>query len=255
MGSLETAVEGGSVSLPAQTNWYQRLYLRIESLSRTRYAYAALLAVSVVDGSVFPIPPFALLVPMVLAQPKRWWSMSLAGTVASLGGGLVGYYLGALIHSGIAPPWVVTAILAVLLGALLLAPVSALTNRAGRALRTTATRAAVASVCYAGTGVVVLVAAQVLQHKLLAIDLSAPVNRLGIHSTVGQLLGDNFWVLSLLCSILPTPFKVVAIGSGMVGVPLGKFMLAAVIGRTVRFFGVGGFMALFGPRARRWLRV
>jgi len=41
----------------------------------------------------------------------------------------------------------------------------------------------------------------------------------------------------------------------MVSVPLPRFMLAAVIGRTVRFLLVGGAMALAGPRARKWLRV
>lgn len=236
-------------------SWYQRLYLWIEALSNTRYATVALLAVSVVDGSVFPIPPFALLIPMVLAQPKRWWRLSLAGTVASLGGGLIGYYLGVLLHSGIAPPWVVTSILAFLLGALAVGPVTGVVGLIGRTLNQRSLRALLAVAAYAVSAVAVVVVAQLLQHKLTTIDLSAPVNRLGIHSTVGQLLGDNFWVLSLLCSILPTPFKVVAIGSGMVAVPLGKFMLAAVIGRTVRFFAVGGFMAFFGPKARRWLRM
>jgi membrane protein YqaA with SNARE-associated domain len=72
---------------------------------------------------------------------------------------------------------------------------------------------------------------------------------------VGELLGQNFWVLSLLCSVLPTPFKVVAIGSGMVSVPLDRFLLAAIIGRTIRFFAVGGVMRFVGPTARRWMRV
>jgi len=174
-------------------SWYRRLYLRVEALSSTRYALAAMLLVSVVDGSVFPIPPFALLVPMVLAQPRRWWWLSLLGTVASLGGGLIGYGLGALFHEQVV--------------------------------------------------------------NWLHVDLNARVHRFGVDSSVGELLGRNFWVLALLCSILPTPFKVVAIGSGLVSVPLARFMLAAVIGRTVRFFVVGGVMAYVGPTARKWLRV
>jgi len=180
-------------ALETRAPWFRRLYLYVEALSSSRYALLALLVISVIDGSVFPIPPFALMVPMVLAQPKRWWSLAVMGTVASLFGGLIGYELGRLIHAGAA--------------------------------------------------------------TFLSIDLDARVDRFGIHASVGQLLGDNFWVLSLLCSVLPTPFKVVAIGSGMVSVPLPKFLLAAVIGRTVRFFAVGGAMAFIGPKARRWLRV
>jgi len=190
---VETTLDPAAPVPAPRPSWYRRLYTRVEKLSATQYALVALLVVSIVDASVFPIPPFALLIPMVLARPKRWWSLALVGTVASLGGGMIGYYLGVAIHNGAA--------------------------------------------------------------SFFSIDLNSPVNRFGIHSTVGQLLGDNFWILSLLCSVLPTPFKVVAIGSGMVSVPLGRFMLAALIGRTVRFYGVAGAMALFGPRARKWLRM
>lgn len=178
---------------PVKLSWYRRLYLRVEALSSTPHAVAALLVVSVVDGSVFPIPPFALLVPMVLAQPRKWLRYALLGTVASLVGGFVGYYLGVLLAQG--------AI------------------------------------------------------GFLHIDLNVRIERFGLDATVGELLGRNFWVLSLLCSILPTPFKVVAIGSGMVGVPLDRFFLAAVLGRSARFLVVGGVMRFFGPAARKWLRV
>lgn len=181
------------VAPPQKLSWYRRLYLRVEALSSTKHALAAMLLVSVVDGSVFPIPPFALLVPMVLAQPKKWLRYAVMGTVASLFGGLIGYWLGQLINSGAV--------------------------------------------------------------SFLNIDLNMRVQRFGVDATLGELLGQNFWVLALLCSILPTPFKVVAIGSGMVAVPLERFLLAAVIGRSVRFFLVSGVMRFAGPTARKWLRV
>jgi membrane protein YqaA with SNARE-associated domain len=178
---------------PEKLSWYRRLYLRVEALSSTKHALTAMLLVSVVDGSVFPIPPFALLVPMVLAQPRKWLRYAVLGTLASLVGGLIGYWLGTLIAQGAV--------------------------------------------------------------SFLDIDLNMRVQRFGFNATVGQLLGDKFWVLALLCSVLPTPFKVVAIGSGMVSVPLDRFLLAAIFGRTLRFFVVAGVMRFAGPTARRWLRV
>ena len=258
LGYQREPVETVETLTNARPSWYRRLYLKVEALSATRYALVAMLVVSVIDGSVFPIPPFAILIPMVLATPKRWWSLALAGTVASLGGGLIGYYLGSFIRSGLAPPAVVFGLIAVLLAALTAGPATALVTRLRRSLQGPL-RLLVAAAGYGLAAVLVLGVAWKLQKGLLAINLEAPLNvdwpGVHIHATIGQLLGDNFWVLSLLCSILPTPFKVVAIGSGMVSVPLSKFMLAAVIGRTVRFYAVGGFVALFGPRARKWLRV
>jgi membrane protein YqaA with SNARE-associated domain len=183
-----------TVIAPAQKlSWYRRLYLRVEALSSTKHALAAMLVVSVVDGSVFPVPPFALLVPMVLAQPRKWLGYAVMGTVASLLGGFLGYYLGVLLNQGAV--------------------------------------------------------------SFLQIDLNMRIQRFGMDTTLGALLGQNFWALALLCSVLPTPFKVVAIGSGMVGVPLDRFFLAAIIGRSARFFAVSGAMRFFGPMARRWLRV
>lgn len=177
----------------ARPSWYRRLYARVEALSATPHALLAMAAVSVVDGSFFPVPPFALLVPMVLARPNKWVRYALIGTAASIVGGLIGYYFGTLIASG--------------------------------------------------------------SMSFLHIDLNARVHRFGVDATVGELLGQNFWVLALLCSILPTPLKVVAIGSGMVGVPLDRFFIAVCIGRAVRFFLVAGVMRFAGPTARRWLRV
>jgi membrane protein YqaA with SNARE-associated domain len=189
----DTPLPAAPAAPTQKLSWYRRLYLRVEALSSTKHALAAMLLVSVVDGSVFPIPPFALLVPMVLAQPQKWLRYAVLGTVASLFGGLIGYWLGHLINQGAV--------------------------------------------------------------DFLQIDLNMRVQRFGVDATVGELLGRNFWVLALLCSVLPTPFKVVAIGSGMVGVPLDRFLLAAVIGRTTRFMLVSGVMRFAGPTARKWLRV
>ena len=50
--------------------------------------------VSFVESSVFPIPPDVLLIPMVLARPRRAWLIAGVCTVASVLGALVGYAIG-----------------------------------------------------------------------------------------------------------------------------------------------------------------
>jgi membrane protein YqaA with SNARE-associated domain len=72
----------------------RRLYDWIMALSGSRHAVPALAAVAFAESSVFPIPPDAFIIPMVLAQPKRAWRIALVATSASVLGGLLGYAIG-----------------------------------------------------------------------------------------------------------------------------------------------------------------
>jgi len=59
----------------------------------------------------------------------------------------------------------------------------------------------------------------------------------------------------LIPSILPppTPFKVFVLWAGMFGVPLRKFVLAVLIGRSFRYYMWGVLAVAFGERARYFL--
>jgi membrane protein YqaA with SNARE-associated domain len=70
------------------------LYDWIMKLAASRHALPAMAAVSFVESSFFPIPPDAMLVPMVLAKPARAWRIAAVCTVASVLGGLLGYAIG-----------------------------------------------------------------------------------------------------------------------------------------------------------------
>lgn len=59
-----------------------------------RRARWVLAAVSFAESSFFPIPPDAMLVPMVLADPKRAWSLAAICSIASVIGGFFGYAIG-----------------------------------------------------------------------------------------------------------------------------------------------------------------
>jgi membrane protein YqaA with SNARE-associated domain len=72
--------------------------------ARRPHALWILALVSFVESSVFPIPPDVLLIPMVLAAPKRAFRIALVCTVASVLGGLLGYAIGALLFEGIGRP-------------------------------------------------------------------------------------------------------------------------------------------------------
>lgn len=53
-----------------------------------------LAAVSFIESSVFPITPLVMLAPMVLARPDRAWLIAGVCTLASVAGGVFGWWIG-----------------------------------------------------------------------------------------------------------------------------------------------------------------
>lgn len=82
----------------------QRLYNWTMSLARTRHAERSLAGISFAESSFFPIPPDVLLIPMVLANRARWLRFALIATLSSVAGGLLGYFIGAVLFETIGQP-------------------------------------------------------------------------------------------------------------------------------------------------------
>jgi len=64
------------------------------SLARHRHALWALAFVAFIESSVFPIPPDVLMIAMIVARPSRAFVIAGVATVASVTGGLAGYWIG-----------------------------------------------------------------------------------------------------------------------------------------------------------------
>lgn len=82
----------------------RRLYDWTISLARTPHALWALAIVSFVESSFFPIPPDVLMIPMIIARPSRAFLIAGIATVASVTGGLFGYYIGAALMETVGQP-------------------------------------------------------------------------------------------------------------------------------------------------------
>ncbi len=82
----------------------RRLYDWVIGFAGHRHALSALALVSFAESSVFPVPPDVLLLPMVLARPKRAWIVALVCTLASVAGGVAGYAIGALLFDAVGRP-------------------------------------------------------------------------------------------------------------------------------------------------------
>ncbi|MGI9402210.1 MAG: YqaA family protein [Rhizobiaceae bacterium] len=80
------------------------LYDWVFSLARHKNANWALAGVSFVESSFFPIPPDVLLIPMVIARRQKWIFLALLCTIASVLGGILGYFIGAFLYQQVAEP-------------------------------------------------------------------------------------------------------------------------------------------------------
>jgi membrane protein YqaA with SNARE-associated domain len=82
----------------------RRLYDWTMRLADHPRAMWALAAVAFVESSFFPIPPVALMIPMILATPRRAFRIASVAVIASVLGGLFGYAIGALAYDQIGRP-------------------------------------------------------------------------------------------------------------------------------------------------------
>jgi membrane protein YqaA with SNARE-associated domain len=58
----------------------------------------------------------------------------------------------------------------------------------------------------------------------------------------------GFWGV-IAVGVIPIPFQVAMLAAGMARYPLAMFLLAAVIARGIRYYGLAALLLLFGDRA------
>lgn len=80
-----------------------KLYDWVLGLAAHRHAPAWLATLSVAESSFFPLPVDIMLAPMVMAQPKRAWFLAALTTLASVAGGVIGFYIGLTLLDAILP--------------------------------------------------------------------------------------------------------------------------------------------------------
>jgi membrane protein YqaA with SNARE-associated domain len=86
----------------------QRAYHWTMRMAAHRKAPQALFWVSFAESSAFPVPPDAMLIPMVLADRSRAWYYAFVATVASVLGGIVGYAIGYFLYETLGV-WLINA--------------------------------------------------------------------------------------------------------------------------------------------------
>lgn len=82
----------------------RRFYRRILALAATPRAAWWLALIAFAEASVFPIPPDALLIPMIIARPRAAFRLAAIATLASVAGGALGYAIGYALFDTLATP-------------------------------------------------------------------------------------------------------------------------------------------------------
>lgn len=78
-----------------------RFYTWILGKSRSPHAVKFLACLSFAESSFSPIPPDIMLIPMVLTARSRAWTFALICTLASVLGGILGYFIGYWLYESI----------------------------------------------------------------------------------------------------------------------------------------------------------
>ncbi|MEE2694028.1 MAG: YqaA family protein [Pseudomonadota bacterium] len=175
--------------MTTKNTWLDQLYQRIIGLSGHRHANSALAGVSFAESSVFPIPPDIMLIPMVLARPKKAFRIAAVCTIASVLGGVLGYYIGHELYDLVGKPIIE------------------------------------------------------LYHQTEKFDgLRDEYNNWGV------------WIV-FIAGITPIPYKVFTITSGVADLNIWIFILASVISRGLRFFGISLVLYIFGDAMRIFIET
>ena len=68
-----------------------------------------------------------------------------------------------------------------------------------------------------------------------------------------KLRGEAGFLAIVAKGATPIPFKLITITAGFIGMPVGKFLLASLISRSISFLIVGVLFRLFGAPIKAWI--
>lgn len=75
---------------------FNSLYIKCLKLAEHKSSKFYLAFVAFIESSFFPIPPDVMIIPMVIANKKKYLKIFLIATIFSVLGGIFGYILGAI---------------------------------------------------------------------------------------------------------------------------------------------------------------
>lgn len=182
-----TEMDIGMGTTTQRVTFVRRLYDWVLHWAETPYGSLALIILAFAESSFFPVPPDVLLIALAISIPKRSFFYALETSIASVIGGMLGYYIG-------------------------------------------------------------LALMDIIGWRIIDFYNARPLFT-ELFKTFNEY---NFWAV-LIAAITPIPYKVFTISAGAANANFAVFMIASIIGRSIRFFAVGALIFIFGERIKNFI--
>ena len=231
----------------ASWHLHRRLYDWVLHWADTPYGGPALFVLAFAESSFFPVPPDALLGPLVLGNRRKWVQFAVICSLASVVGGMAGYGIGrfawaqfqSVFHDHV-PGFARDSIR--LQGEA--APRPCLIENAQVTLRPfLATEPSwPMEVVYPDGTRAVLEREAVIEDEIDIHEYTRVITAYR-DPTVGT-------VVVAVAGFTPIPYKVITITAGAAHISLVVFLIVSTLSRSARFFLVAGLFGLFGDRMK-----
>jgi len=198
----------------------RRLYDWVLHWADTPYGTPALFLTAFIESSFFPAPHDVLFFALVFARRERAFYYAAVCTIGSVMGGMCGYFLG---HEFFA---IVNYIVAFVVG-----------------------KGIWYGLAHEGARVVTEAG-----FTFYAYPAGSPYESdTSLFLWVQQLYDRNEFMAVFTAAFTPIPYTVFTVAGGYFDIPFSTLVLASVLGRGVRFFGVSVLLWKFGPPMKRFI--
>lgn len=196
----------------------KRLYYWVVSLAETKYGLPALAMISFAEASFFPIPPDPLLIALCLGKRKRALLYGFVCVVASVLGGIAGWYIGVALFDSVA-------------GVL---------------------QSIGANDAWFGTAASV---SDWPAEDIAALPREGETVFYpdGYFYRVKERFTDNAFIAYFGAALSPIPYKVFTIAGGVFKVSLGMLIAGSIVGRGLRFMGLSTAVYIAGDKAHAFI--
>jgi len=227
-------------------HWHRHLYNWVVHFAHTRHGVTALFCLSFAESSFFPIPPDVLLGPLTLGAPKKWFRFAAACSIASILGGILGYFIGIFLWAAVSGfffdyvPGFHRDTVIVQSGEEITGSIKVQCIDADSPMKK-------------AKPVFPMTIIDINGEEQIIAEAEVKKVHIDAFSTVGALYSKHDWKIVAIAGFTPLPYKVITITAGVFKINFMIFCIASALSRSARFFLVAGLFGWKGEKMRPFI--